>query len=980
MSPDQTEDQSHLPKPQDPDLSTPLSNKALFWPARYLAPDPVLHHVPLLFWLFDVMRPSSFLTLGNPSGVVHFAACQAADRLDCDTQCEAFCPWPDNTVPETLTQYAETHFEDLSRLQAHSLKRAPRRIANRSVDILFIDIAVTPDLGEALRKKWLPKLSDRGVVILHGLETQLAEDAGEDLLDHVRDLGPGFELMAGSGLHLVGVGNQIPDRLRLLLDQPTGGQGRRDAQRVLKRLGRLHHLEAERAEGARLRTALKEAETQLRDRTQAHDTLAEKHKDLIARYDVRNTMLATTQSKLFDVERATRAEAAQIPDLERDLDEARKAWTAANQELEALRDARATLGKDHTALKTAHEELKGTLDALQQTKADLAKKVAALEKAEQDRRKALTEQETDLAALRSAQTETSSHLLEAQGLLATRETEIATLRSEAEADRTTLQDRLKEQAEALARTKEKAEQHLAGLENRKSEVVTLKDQIGKLTEMNEAATQRIAALEADLAKRQEAGDTQAQDRAAELEARNTDLARLTEQLKAETTAREAAEAQAQDRATELEARNTDLAHLTERFEIETTAREAAEAQAQDRATELEARNTDLARLTERFEIETTAREAAEAQVQDRAAELEARNTDLARLTERFETETTARETAEAQVQDRAAELEARNTDLARLTERFETETTARETAEAQVQDRAAELEARNTDLARLTRRLETETTARETAETGLAARFEEIARLIQRLEQTAKTEAATLREVEARDGDIARLSKRLAEAQEEQTRREDAHAKSFAAADVRRIELSQALEEADRKRKTLEKRLESQDRQAADDKASHAAKIAALRDATARQLHELDTRFTATQDTRFMEIAQMTRWLEATRQELERSRSDHETARQSADRLSKLVTEFREMQTTLSGGIRQRQGQLDAQSAQLDAQSAHLDALSSQLAEREDTIAGLTRDNGTLANQIDAMLNSNSWRITEPVRKLVSSARRRGGS
>lgn len=317
------------PREQAFDVTTRL----MFRRPRYLGGSGFLHHLPLLFWLTDTIRPRSVMQLGELDPVPYFALCQAMDKLDLDSRCAGICL--DGPVPEATERYNADTYSEFSRLRAAEVETAANGIADKSVDLLLVDRVPDEELIGALMRTWPRRLSSRAVVALHGTkgEDYLSGPALE-FLDNIRATYPTVTLEGGTGLTLVLYGAARNDRLLRLAELQPGHAGFSEAHMVFRRLGDASHFEWESRRAGRAEKAeagkAEAAETRLRE-------LEAELKEMTGAFEERAAQASAAQMKLFRLE-------------------------TGRKELEAERDALAGDLKDRTA------ELAGLRDALEESR------------------------------------------------------------------------------------------------------------------------------------------------------------------------------------------------------------------------------------------------------------------------------------------------------------------------------------------------------------------------------------------------------------------------------------------------------------------------------------------------------------------------------------------------------------------------------------------------------------------------------------
>jgi hypothetical protein len=208
-------------------------------------------HVPLAMLLVEMLQPHVLVELGTQHGVSYCAFCQAVAEARLSTRCYAVDTWMGDAH---ATYYKESVFQDLneyhhqyesfSKLLRMTFDEALPHVPDRSVDLLHIDGL---HFYEAVKKdyeSWLPKLSERAVVLFHDtMET--ADGFG---VHHLwRELSPNvpsFNMEHGHGLGILAVGPQPP---QAILDFLQAANAKPEATRAFfGALGRRVLLETER--------------------------------------------------------------------------------------------------------------------------------------------------------------------------------------------------------------------------------------------------------------------------------------------------------------------------------------------------------------------------------------------------------------------------------------------------------------------------------------------------------------------------------------------------------------------------------------------------------------------------------------------------------------------------------------------------------------------------------------------------------------
>jgi len=222
-----------------------IFKRPIFWRPSYIVQSAWLEHVPFAFWLVDTLRPRKIVELGTHYGSSYFSFCQSVAKLDLDTQCYAVDTWDgdehasqyDEEIYQQVSEYNQQHYSDFSTLVRSTFDQALEYFPRNSIDLLHIDGQYNPEAVRHNFESWLPKLSDKAVIIMHN--TKLRENGFEvfQLMDELKQHYPYFEFNHGNGLGVIGTGNKQLSDMKNLYKIAENAQAARQVQEIFYRLG-----------------------------------------------------------------------------------------------------------------------------------------------------------------------------------------------------------------------------------------------------------------------------------------------------------------------------------------------------------------------------------------------------------------------------------------------------------------------------------------------------------------------------------------------------------------------------------------------------------------------------------------------------------------------------------------------------------------------------------------------------------------------
>ena len=145
-------------------------------------------------------------------------------RCRTETRCYAVDTWVGDPhtqcygedVYQDLLRFHDRHYADFSALIRSTFDDAVSQFMDGSIDLLHIDGYHTYDAVRHDFDTWYPKLSDRGVVLLHDTNVYERDFGVYRFFEEASKRFPSFEFLHGSGLGVLSVGGAVPAQVSRL--------------------------------------------------------------------------------------------------------------------------------------------------------------------------------------------------------------------------------------------------------------------------------------------------------------------------------------------------------------------------------------------------------------------------------------------------------------------------------------------------------------------------------------------------------------------------------------------------------------------------------------------------------------------------------------------------------------------------------------------------------------------------------------------
>ena len=201
--------------------------EAIFWPpTRTGMMSAWWGHVPFSHWLVTALRPGLIVELGTHNGVSFSSFCEAMQRSHIVGRCFAIDTWKgdkhagfyDDTVFQNLSCFIQSRYGAFAELVRLSFDEALQCFNEDSIDLLHIDGLHTYEAVKSDFENWLPKLSERAVVLFHDTNVRQDDFGVWKLWVDIRQRYPSFEFLHGHGLGVAAVGKNVPTPIAKLIE------------------------------------------------------------------------------------------------------------------------------------------------------------------------------------------------------------------------------------------------------------------------------------------------------------------------------------------------------------------------------------------------------------------------------------------------------------------------------------------------------------------------------------------------------------------------------------------------------------------------------------------------------------------------------------------------------------------------------------------------------------------------------------------
>ena len=189
-------------------------------------PSAWTEHYAFAYFLMRKLNPAVFVELGTHSGGSYFTFCHAIEQFQLRTKAFAIDTWLGDEHAgfygdEIFLNVHNTNkvfFGSFSNLIRSTFDDAVPLFEDGSIDLLHIDGLHTYEAVKHDFQTWLPKMSDKGVILFHDTVVKERGFGVYQLMDELRHIYPYFEFEHGYGLGVLAVGSEIGDDIKELIE------------------------------------------------------------------------------------------------------------------------------------------------------------------------------------------------------------------------------------------------------------------------------------------------------------------------------------------------------------------------------------------------------------------------------------------------------------------------------------------------------------------------------------------------------------------------------------------------------------------------------------------------------------------------------------------------------------------------------------------------------------------------------------------
>jgi SAM-dependent methyltransferase/glycosyltransferase involved in cell wall biosynthesis len=174
-------------------------------------------HTTFALFVVSILKPKLFVELGVHTGYSYNAFCRAVKELKTGTRCYGIDTWIGDKhaglygedVYQQLLEYQLKEYSEFSHLLRMAFDEGLTYFSNQGIDLLHIDGLHTYEAVKHDFEEWLPKMSDKGVILVHDTMVRERDFGVWRLWEEIASRYPSFNFTHGCGLGIVAVGSDV---------------------------------------------------------------------------------------------------------------------------------------------------------------------------------------------------------------------------------------------------------------------------------------------------------------------------------------------------------------------------------------------------------------------------------------------------------------------------------------------------------------------------------------------------------------------------------------------------------------------------------------------------------------------------------------------------------------------------------------------------------------------------------------------------
>lgn len=167
-----------------------------------------VQHIPFAFFLISFLKPQKIVELGVHTGESFFAFCQAIKMLGLNSICYGIDSWEgdphtgfnNDSIYKAVLSYQVENYNHVSSIHKMRFDSALDIFEEKSIHLLHIDGYHTYEAVKNDFEKWLPKVSENGVILFHDIDVRERDFGVWKLWEEIKNVFPSIEFNFGFGL------------------------------------------------------------------------------------------------------------------------------------------------------------------------------------------------------------------------------------------------------------------------------------------------------------------------------------------------------------------------------------------------------------------------------------------------------------------------------------------------------------------------------------------------------------------------------------------------------------------------------------------------------------------------------------------------------------------------------------------------------------------------------------------------------------